>query len=114
MFRQKSLSTITFFGIVFAGHSALAYSIKDAKYVAGSASRAVLEYVVCLERNDKASPKKFTIQESLNRAIVLCQGLQVHLPKPPKGPDIQDLQMDILECGYKPGDASPDMGCAMK
>lgn len=89
--------------------TAEAYSRKDARYVTSSRNQAVLDYIVCLEKAVGAKPKD--LPEVLAKAEKLCAKAAKELPRSPNQPDAEDIRIQILECGFKPGDSSPDTGC---
>ena len=90
---------------------AWAYDVRDAQYVTPSSNLDVLLYVVCLQENNDQQPRSASINEALNAAIVACQSAAATLPNDPNEPNALEIQQSILECGFKQGDASPDVGC---
>lgn len=86
-----------------------AYSRKDARYVTSSRNQAVLDYIICLEKAVGAKPKD--LPEALTKAEKLCADAAQELPRSPDQPDAENIRMQILECGFKPEDPSPDAGC---
>jgi hypothetical protein len=90
---------------------ALAYDRREAAYVTSSQNPQVLDYVVCLERAVGNAPRKLSIPQALDRAEGSCKTAASRLPKGAREPSAQDIRMNILECGFRAGDASPDMGC---
>ncbi len=89
-----------------------AYDRTDAGYVTASKNKAVLDYVVCLEREVGNAPRRLSIPEALDRAERSCGRLARKLPKDGSEPTAFDLRMGIMECGFEPGDASPGMDCS--
>lgn len=90
-----------FFVLAFVASPALAggYSAADAAYVTTSKDPDVLNYVVCLAT-------KADSPETLDAAKAACQKLAEKI-----GAEADDIVLNVMECGFKPGDASPDMGC---
>lgn len=72
------------------------YSAADAAYVTSSRDPDVLNYVVCLATKNTA----------LERAEAACQALAAKI-----GAAADDVVLNVMECGFRHGDASPDMGC---
>ena len=87
-----------------------AYSTRDARHVTASRDPAVLAYVVCLEAGVRKSGKD-SIPDALATAERSCRPAARKLPRSASEPNAEDIRMMILECGFKPGDGSPDMGC---
>lgn len=87
---------------------AYAYDEESAAYVTTSSNKDVLSYIVCLQGAVGKTPKKFSVEQSLDAAEKQCAAQSRTLPK-----DISasDIRMNIMECGFEPGDASPDAGC---
>jgi hypothetical protein len=75
------------------------YSAADAAYVTDSRDPDVLNYVVCLATKAHDSSE-------LDAAFVACKGLADKI-----GPIAEDINIDVMECGFRSGDASPDMDC---
>lgn len=95
-----------------AGHS-IAYDRMDAGYVTHSRNKAVLDYIVCLEGVVAGTPKKMTIEASLDRAEAKCKAKAAKLPRSSKEPDAGEIRLMIMECGFRLGEASPDVGCGV-
>lgn len=89
----------------------LAYDRKDAGFVTNSKNKAVLDYIVCLEGVVADTPKKMGVEASLDQAEAKCKAKAAKLPRSGSEPNAQDLRYSIMECGFRPGEASPDMGC---
>jgi hypothetical protein len=88
-----------------------AYTTADARYVTNSREPAVLNYVVCLE-NTISQPgmvRNWGFEEAIRIAQNECRMLP--LPNNPISPSKEDLVRSIQECGFRPGDGSPDMDC---
>lgn len=64
--------------------TAEAYSRKDARYVTSSRNKAVLDYIVCLEKAVGAKPKD--LPEALAKAEKLCADAAQELPRSPDHP----------------------------
>jgi len=92
---------------------AWAYDAQDAKYVSPFGGQNVLLYVVCLQENNDKQPRSASISDALNAAIVACQSVAAALPNDFNEPNALEIQQSILECGFKQGDASPDMDCGV-
>jgi hypothetical protein len=102
-----ALSTV-FAPVAFAQAN---YSAADARYVTSSQNPDVLNYIVCLE-NTMSYPgmqDKWGFQGAMDIAQNECRTLP--FPGYPALPSTDDLARSIQECGFRPGDASPDMGC---
>lgn len=82
--------------LLMATPASAGYSAADAAYVTDSKDPAVLNYVVCLATKDA----------SLEAAQAACQTLAAKI-----GTEAEDIMLNIMECGFRPGEASPDMGC---
>lgn len=81
--------------------AAVAYDAKDARYVRPQGTAQELAYVVCLEGRMRGVTD---LQAGLARAAKACKA---------KAPNsAADIRAGVLECGFKKGDGSPDMGCA--
>ncbi|SEO20939.1 SH3 domain-containing protein [Pseudorhodobacter antarcticus] len=93
------------------GLEAQAYSMRDATFVTSSKNLDVLAYVVCLEDQMGQQPRRMGQQEALQGAVVACRADEGLLPRDPSEPTAEDLHLNILECGFRPGTASPDMDC---
>ncbi|MGV8831786.1 MAG: hypothetical protein ACOH2N_07425 [Devosia sp.] len=88
------------------------YSFADAAYVTTSTDVQVLTYVVCLEDENAKQPRALSTVDALEAADAECRNDRVNLPS--NGPSAEDLKLSILECGFRSGQASPDMGCDVK
>lgn len=97
--------------LVPAADVALAYDRKDAGYVTSSKKPEVLDYVVCLEKVVNSTPKSMSLPASLDEAEKKCSSQSRKLPKAASEPNADDIRSMVLECGFRVGDASPDMGC---
>lgn len=91
----------------------IAYDRTDAGYVTSSKNKAVLDYVICLEVVVAGTPKRMTIEASLDQAEAKCKAKAAKLPRSSKEPDAGDIRLMIMECGFRPGEASPDAGCGV-
>lgn len=49
--------------------------------------------------------------DALNNAVVACKSDEAKLPKNSNEPNFFDIKTSVLECGFRPSDASPDAGC---
>ena len=87
------------------------YSLRDARYVTTSRNVDVLAYVVCLEVETNKQPRRIAIETALDNAAAACRTEALQLPRDPMEPTAEDLRASILECGFRPGEASPDSGC---
>ncbi|MGO7817934.1 hypothetical protein ACC684_11715 [Rhizobium ruizarguesonis] len=90
---------------------ALAYDRKDAGYVTSSKNPEVLDYVVCLEKVVNSTPKSMSLPASLVEAEKQCSSQARNLPKAASEPNADDIRSMVSECGFRVGDASPDLGC---
>ncbi|AVC49098.1 hypothetical protein RLV_3936 [Rhizobium leguminosarum bv. viciae] len=97
--------------LVPAADFALAYDRKDAAYVTSSKNPEVLDYVVCLEKVVNSTPKSMSLPASLDEAEKQCNSQARKLPKAALEPNADDIRSMLSECGFRVGDASPDMGC---
>lgn len=102
------VATVVMFVVALTG-TAEAYSRKDARYVTSSRNPVVLDYIVCLAKATGAKPKN--LPEALAKAEKVCADAAQRLPRSSNQPDADGIRTQILECGFKPGDASPDTGC---
>jgi hypothetical protein len=102
-----ALSTV-FAPVAFAQAN---YSAADAQYVTSSRNPQILDYIVCLERTMSypGMQDKWGAQGAMDIAQNECRMLPY--PSNPNEPTAPDLVRSIQECGFRPGDASPDMGC---
>ena len=87
------------------------YSLRDARYVTTSKNVDVLSYIVCLEAETNKQPRRTAIETALDNAAAACQSAAGQLPRDPREPSVDDLRLSILECGFRPEEASPDAGC---
>lgn len=107
--KHAAVAALAFY-MVTIGPS-LAYDRKDAGYVTSSKNRAVLNYIVCLEGVVADTPKRMDIEASLDQAEAKCKSKAAKLPRSGSVPNAEDLRYTIMECGFRPGEASPDMAC---
>jgi|GEM_PF-2344039 len=87
------------------------YSIADAQYVTRSRNPQILNYIVCLQQT-MAYPgmqEQWGFDGAMDIARNECRTMP--LPRNANDPSADDLVSSIRECGFRPGDASPDMGC---
>ncbi|MDR9823489.1 hypothetical protein RJJ63_30130 [Rhizobium hidalgonense] len=94
-----------------AADIALAYDHKDASYVTTSKNPEVLDYIVCLEKAVSNTPKSMSLPASLDDAERKCSSQAKTLPKAASEPNADEIRSMVVECGFRVGDASPDMGC---
>lgn len=87
------------------------YGTEDAHYVTNSRNDAVLRYIVCLELVAGTLPSSMNLDTRMARAEADCQSAAARLPNSAREPDVADIRDMILECGFRPGEASPDAGC---
>ncbi len=71
----------------------------------------MLDYIVCLEGAVSETPKKMPIAMSLDKAMKACRVYEKKLPASASEPNAEDIRAMVQECGFNPGDASPDAGC---
>ena len=88
-----------------------AYSLRNAEYVSTSQNVEVLRYIVCLEDQVARLPRRLDIVAALDNAAFACRDNAARLPRGRNEPTANDIRAAILECGFRPGDAAPDMGC---
>ncbi|WP_025659768.1 hypothetical protein [Rhizobium sp. IBUN] len=110
----RTTAIIAAAAMVISINPALAYDRRDATYVTSSKSRTVLDYIVCLEGVVSNTPKKMSIATSLETAEKTCREKAKKLVASPSEPNAEDIRAMILECGFRPGDGSPDAGCGMR
>jgi hypothetical protein len=103
--------TLVTTAVVILATAALAYDRKDAAYVTSSKNGAVLDYIVCLEGVVSETPKKMSSAMSLDKAMKACRVYEKKLPASASEPNAEDIRAMVQECGFNPGDASPDAGC---
>ncbi len=87
------------------------YGARDAQYVTSSKNSAVIQYIVCLEDAVGSMARNVSIPDALAGAEKSCQRWARRLPNTRGEPNAEDIRQSILECGFRPGDASPDAGC---
>lgn len=87
------------------------YGTEDAHYVTNSRNDAVLRYIVCLELVAGTLPSSMSLDTRMARAEADCQSAAARLPNSAREPDVADIRGMILECGFRPGEASPDADC---
>lgn len=87
------------------------YGPADAEYVTTSRDPEVLRYVVCLERAVGLLPRNVALADALSASEATCFTRGARLPHAPNEPDTAAIRDMILECGFRPGDASADSGC---
>jgi len=114
--RTRIARAIPAFALVFSTpfiSAALAqdYSLRDARYVTTSRNVDVLAYVVCLETETNKQPRRIALETALDNASAACRAEALQLPRDPMEPTAGDLRASILECGFRPEEASPDSGC---
>ncbi len=88
-----------------------AYDATDAEYVTSSKNPVVLQYIVCLEDAVGATPRNVGVAAALAGAADSCKRWEKGLPGTPDEPDSEMIRQSIMECGFRPGDASPDANC---
>lgn len=108
---MRAMLVATAIALAVSAATAAGYSRKDAQHVTSSRNRAVLDYIVCLEHEVGKTPKRMSIVDSLNTAARACTAASESLPKSADEPSAEDIMIMIMECGFRPGDASPDAGC---
>lgn len=89
------------------------YSVADAQYVTTSRNPDVLNYVVCLQEivADSQSMTETGLDQKLTIAANECRNMGNIIAENPELPHPNDLKASILECGFRPGDASLDADC---
>ena len=87
------------------------YQASDAQYVSSSRNEAVVQYIVCLEDAVGSMPRNVAIADALAAAEKSCQRWAKRLPNTQGEPSADDIRQSILECGFRPGDASRDADC---
>ena len=87
------------------------YGTDDVGYVTSSRDPAVIGYVICLQDAVSATPRSVSMADALSRAVNSCQRWARRLPNTRGEPDAGEILQSIRECGFRPGDASPDAGC---
>lgn len=88
--------------------AALAFDREDARFVIDTDDIAVLDYVVCLEREVGKTPRAMSIPDALEVAAQTCAE---QWPLDASVSSAEDIILNIMECGFRPGEASPEMGC---
>ncbi len=89
------------------------YGTKDAQYVTSSRNDFVLRYIACLELVASTLPSSMSIESKLKRGETDCANAAALLPNSSSEPDAAGVRAMILECGFRPGDASPDADCGV-
>lgn len=110
MFVLASLSPAP---VAAARRDGTAYTYADAAYVTKSRDKARLDLIVCLQGvAGRSFPGgKGGVDKALEEAAFAC-GAWANRVQPMSGePDVLDLFDSIKECGFQPGDASPDADC---
>jgi len=99
--------------VIFAAQASAQnfYGARDAQYVTSSKNSAVIQYIVCLEDAVGSMARNVSIPDALAGAEKSCQRWARRLPNARGEPNAEDIRQSILECGFRPGDASPDAGC---
>jgi hypothetical protein len=90
---------------------AQSYRARDAVHVTSSKNIDVLSYVVCLKEESDKQPRRLTLEQALDNAMRECRADAANLPRGRGDPTAEDIKVSILECGFKPGDASADAAC---
>jgi hypothetical protein len=83
-----------------------AYSLRDAEYVSNTKDIDVLRYIVCLESVSAGQTRAINVMDALDKANMICRNNAVTLMV------AEDIKESILHCGFRQGDASPDMDCS--
>ncbi len=100
-------------GFVSGAVSQNYYSEADAQYVTTSRNPEVLQYVICLEGAVGQRPRNESLSDSLSVAERACGSFAARLPNIRNEPTAADIRGMIEECGFRPGDASPDAACGV-
>ena len=87
------------------------YEAHDAEYVTSSRNEAVIQYIICLEDAVGSMPRNVAIADALAGAEKSCQRWAKRLPNTQGEPNAEDIRQSIMECGFRPGDASRDADC---
>lgn len=87
------------------------YGPRDARYVTSSRNPDVIDYVICLENQVSSQPRRIDTDRALENAIVKCRNEEYRAKNSGGRTDIPEIQQMIRDCGFRPGDASPGMGC---
>lgn len=111
--RYRNIAVVALASYVALAAPSFAYDRTDAGYVTSSKNKAVLDYVICLEGVVAGTPKRMTIEASLDQAEAKCKAKAAKLPRSSKEPNAGDIRLMIMECGFRLGDASPDVGCGV-
>ena len=90
---------------------AQSYRARDAEFVTSSKNIDVLSYVVCLKEESDKMPRSMSLSEALDNAVRECRNDAVRMPSGRNDPTADDIRLAILECGFQPGDASPNSDC---
>ncbi len=88
-----------------------AYTRADAAYVTTSKDPARLDLIVCLQGVAGHAFPGGDIKKALEDGAFACGAWANRIQDIPGEPDGLDLFDMIQECGFQPGDASPDAGC---
>jgi len=87
------------------------YSLSDANYVVQSSDRSALAYVVCLEGAFNRQPRRLSKQRALDNAVAECGNVALRIRRGQRQRTIENIRLSVLECGFRPEDATPGMGC---
>lgn len=90
------------------------YGANDAQHVTSSRDPTVLQYVICLEGEVSATARSVRLADALAGAAKRCETWARQLPRSGSEPNANEIQQSILECGFRPGDASPDADCGQR
>ena len=93
---------------------AQSYRARDAEYVTRSKNIDILSYVVCLIVVSDKMPRSMSLSDALDSAVRECRSDAVRMPTGRNDPTADDIKLAILECGFQPGDASPNADCGNK
>lgn len=91
--------------------SGRAYSLDDVKYVTSSENPNVIGYVMCLQREVSRQQQGTSILDGMADATQKCEHMAIEIYGTRDEPDALAIRQSILECGFRPGDASPDADC---
>lgn len=113
IFRLFRLFILIGLSCLFSVSGALAqsYSTRDAQYVTSSRNEDVLRYIVCLETVVGRLPRSMSVADRISRSEVGCRSAAARLPQSSHDPDASSIRSMILECGFRPGEGSPDFDC---
>jgi len=70
----------------------VAYDRTDAGYVTSSKNKAVLDYIICLEGVVAGTPKRMTIEASLDQGEAKCKTKAAKLPRSSEEPNAGDIR----------------------